>query len=202
MFLSSCVTSTVYKHSREESIQAVFIQGDKLYAAGPEFEYEFNGNSVIRLQSFLNSTYKNKILFTTANFWDYTKNTNEIRGNYSIYLDKEIFTKEEVDDLVKNYKFGIVNVLGTEGTKAMNKLLPDRNINKPLLSGNYYLEGRVVKLDNRDELLEKYLLKKPLEVTVESYGKEVSVNGKAILGPMLVAPAFIMWGVACKTQGC
>lgn len=188
--ITACSSSVDFDGSKQEKINSFLIVGNKLYVVGELHDYEFEHQQVTDLNNFLKNPIANKIKYVDASF--NIKGTSKVEGSYRIILDGKALTQSEKNTVINTYKFN----------SAQNPSI------------TYQAEGNLVKLANREELLQKFRFKQPLEATLRYYktksGLQNTVEGvldgvativMIPVGVVVYVPMMAVWGVACATSG-
>lgn len=191
--VTACSSSLEFDESKQEKIHSFLIVENKLYVVGELHDYEFEHQQVTELNNFLKSLIANKIKSVEANFK--VKESQKVEGRYSIILDGKALTESERNTVINAFHFN----------SAQNPSI------------TYQAEGNLVKLANREELLQKFRFKQPLDARVHYYKTKSGLQNTADraldgvlavamipVAAVLVVPMMIVWGVACagSTGGC
>lgn len=205
LFLSSC--SSYNEIDRDKSgetveIRSTFITDDKLYVFTDSNDYQFEDSDVDKLKNFAASKYNEKIFYFSSTLNVINEN---ISGNYIVYIDPRHLSKDEIDDLTDNYDFSIRNYIENNDTEKFKKLIPDYQ-NKYFLIGYYNADGKIINISNRDELISKYALKKPITATVNYYHKRLEFSQKSkdvaimplqAMTLLIIAPVYLIIMATC-----
>lgn len=187
--LSSCTNKTNQVEQSTEKLHSFFIVDNKLYAVGTLYDYQFEGVLVRELNRFLTTPLTNKINMMEVRFE--VKEAPKVQGSYYIELAQEGLSEKELDQLVREFGFYIGH----------------DNVRK-----NYSADGQLVRLADRDDILQKFRFKQPLEAdfiryeTVNTFDKDTAVS--VIKLPLTVAktvielPVRTFWLMGCATYGC
>ena len=165
--LSACSSSDNKGEIKQEKLYSFLIVQDKLYAVGEHHDYQFEHDLVEKLDSFLKSPYEKFISEIEINL-DVKLGGSTVEGTYRVYVDMSKQTKSQQQKLIDDYGFAHSN----------GKLYK-----------SYRAEGKVVKLQNRDEILQKYRFQKPLDARLV-YSGELSEGAEVALA-ILVMPVTI-----------
>ena len=153
VFLIGCTTNKEEISKKTEVIQAFFIANNNIYAIGDLNSYQFSSSKSEDVQHFINFlNSKDMKAFKEAHIDRIEKNSedNKIKAFISIELDSEKLTEKERQSLFNKpdvYK-------SSQG-------------NPDLFFGISH--GELVKLQNKDEILMKGKLSKPLKTNFIEY---------------------------------
>ena len=154
LFVFGCTTTQEKEISKQtEVIQAFFIANNNIYAVGDLNSYQFSSSKSEDVQNFINFlNSKDMKAFKEARIDRIEKNSedNKIKAFIFIELDSKKLTKKEIESLFNKrdvYK-------SSQG-------------NPNLLFGISH--GELVKLQNKDEILIKGRLSKPLKTNFIEY---------------------------------
>ena len=150
-FLFGCTTNKKEISKQTEVIQAFFIANNNIYAVGNLNSYQFSSSKSENVQHFINFlNSKDMRAFKEAHIDRIEKNTedNSIEAYIFIELDSKKLTEKE-------------------------RLFNKRDVYKSS-QGNHDLffrisHGELVKLQNKDEILNKGKLSKPLKTNLIEY---------------------------------
>lgn len=185
--ITACSSSLEFDESKQEKINSFLIVGNKLYVLGELHDYEFEHQQVTELNNFLKTLIANKIKSVEANF-----NVNEapkVEGSYRITLDGKTLSESERNTVINTFNFN----------SAQNPSI------------TYQSEGKLVKLANREELLQKFRFKQPINATVRYYKTKSGLQNTAegalgvVMLPVAVVvavPFYMFWVGACAVHGC
>ncbi|MDW1122590.1 hypothetical protein P2M42_10475 [Mannheimia haemolytica] len=185
--ITACFSSLEFDESKQEKINSFLIVGNKLYVVGELHDYEFEHQQVAELNNFLKSLIANKIKSVEANFE--VKESKKVEGSYRIILDGKSLTESERSTVMNTFHFN----------SAQNPSI------------TYQAEGNLVKLANREELLQKFRFKQALEANVRYYKMKSGLQNTAegalsiVMLPVAVVavlPFYMFWVGACATYGC
>ena len=152
-FVSGCTTNKEEISKKTEVIQAFFIANNNIYAIGDLNSYQFSSSKSEDVQHFINFlNSKDMKAFKEAHIDRIEKNSedNKIKAFISIELDSKKLTEKERQSLFNKpdvYK-------SSQG-------------NPDLFFGISH--GELVKLQNKDEILMKGKLSKPLKTNFIEY---------------------------------
>ena len=152
-FFIGCTTNKEEISKKTEVIQAFFIANNNIYAIGDLNSYQFSSSKSEDVQHFINFlNSKDMKAFKEAHIDRIEKNSedNKIKAFISIELDSEKLTEKERQSLFNKpdvYK-------SSQG-------------NPDLFFGISH--GELVKLQNKDEILMKGKLSKPLKTNLIEY---------------------------------
>ncbi|WP_448912137.1 hypothetical protein [Haemophilus sputorum] len=154
LFVFGCTTTQEKEISKQtEVIQAFFIANNNIYAVGDLNSYQFSSSKSEDVQNFINFlNSKDMKAFKEARIDRIEKNSedNKIKAFIFIELDSKKLAKKEIESLFNKrdvYK-------SSQG-------------NPDLLFGISH--GELVKLQNKDEILMKGKLSKPLKTNLIEY---------------------------------
>lgn len=195
LFLISCSSVTTKGENRLEAINAFVLDKDKLYVIGQYHDFEFQSNTmpvnpnagldeqfaqmsrgvdIIKSLDMLNHPpYKNNILAIKVTI-DIT-NQATVRGYYDVYLNPDETDKYDKKVLADNYQlthFGTLPVDLIDNVKN-----PNWDPGKKVYSRRFFAMGRIVKLQNRDEIVQKYGLPTPIIANTSYYTSKKDVAG-------------------------
>ena len=174
-FFIGCTTNKEEISKKTEVIQAFFITNNNIYAIGDLNSYKFSSSKSEDVQHFINFlNSKDMKAFKEAHIDRIEKNSedNKIKAFISIELDNEKLTEKERQSLFNKpdvYK-------SSQG-------------NPDLFFGISH--GELVKLQNKDEILIKGKLSKPLKTNFIEYKKSTSFDYE---GTKEGASMAVVWG--------
>ena len=175
LFVVGCTTQEKEISKQTEVIQAFFIANNNIYAVGDLNSYQFSSSKSEDVQYFINFlNSKDMKAFKEARIDRIEKNSedNKIKAFVFIELDSKKLTKKEIESLFNKrdvYK-------SSQG-------------NPDLLFGISH--GELVKLQNKDEILIKGKLSKPLKTNFIEYKKSTSFDYE---GTKEGASMAVVWG--------
>lgn len=176
LFVFGCTTIQEKEISKQtEVIQAFFIANNNIYAVGDLNSYQFSSSKSEDVQNFINFlNSKDMKAFKEARIDRIEKNSedNKIKALIFIELDSKKLAKKEIESLFKKrdvYK-------SSQG-------------NPDLLFEISH--GELVKLQNKDEILIKGKLSKPLKTNFIEYKKSTSFDYE---GTSDGASMALVWG--------
>lgn len=153
ILMISC-SSNSSKTSENETLRALIFSQNKLYVVGRIHDYEFNNEQqVADFQKFLQSPFAKRISKAEADITivENSEDENNIHGWYEIEFDPNKLTTAERHTLVNDFAFHDTTY----------------RFEVPVLVRKYASEGKLVKLTNRNEILQKSSLPTPLNVKVD-----------------------------------
>ena len=159
-FVFGCTTNKEEISKKTEVIQAFFIANNNIYAIGDLNSYQFSSSKSEDVQHFINFlNSKDMKAFKEAHIDRIEKNSedNKIKAFISIELDSKKLTEKERQSLFNKpdvYK-------SSQG-------------NPDLFFGISH--GELVKLQNKDEILMKGKLSKPLKTNFIEYKKSTKLD--------------------------
>ena len=159
-FIFGCTTNKEEISKKTEVIQAFFIANNNIYAIGDLNSYQFSSSKSEDVQHFINFlNSKDMKAFKEAHIDRIEKNSedNKIKAFISIELDSKKLTEKERQRLFNKpdvYK-------SSQG-------------NPDLFFGISH--GELVKLQNKDEILMKGKLSKPLKTNFIEYKKSTKLD--------------------------
>ena len=174
-FVSGCTTNKEEISKKTEVIQAFFIANNNIYAIGDLNSYQFSSSKSEDVQHFINFlNSKDMKAFKEAHIDRIEKNSedNKIKAFIFIELDSKKLAKKEIESLFNKrdvYK-------SSQG-------------NPDLLFGISH--GELVKLQNKDEILIKGKLSKPLKTNFIEYKKSTKFDYEGTREGVSMA---VVWG--------
>ena len=200
--LSGCaVDKNTESHvtSSKEPIQMfMFSQDGRLFVFTDKENFEFKGQDVSNLSIFLNSTYAKSIEKVSPELYIYLDEDKKQWASslLKVLVKADKLTKKQQDELVSQFNF-------TQASQAKDKvkkeIKEDFDISSQLdifYIKTYKADGIIQEYKNRDELLAKYKLAKPIVATVHrttyttSKSYSLSDTGENILmGPLIILTA-------------
>ena len=174
-FVSGCTTNKEEISKKTEVIQAFFIANNNIYAIGDLNSYQFSSSKSEDVQHFINFlNSKDMKAFKEAHIDRIEKNSedNKIKAFISIELDSKKLTEKERQSLFIKpdvYK-------SSQG-------------NPDLFFGISH--GELVKLQNKDEILMKGKLSKPLKTNFIEYKKSTKFDYEGTREGVSMA---VVWG--------
>ena len=201
-FLSGCaVDKNTESHitSSKEPIQMfMFSQDGRLFVFTDKENFEFKGQDVSNLSTFLNSPHAKSIEKVSPELYIYLDEDKKQWASsfLKVLVKADKLTKKQQDELVSQFNF-------TQASQAEDKvkqgIKEDFGISSQLdvfYIKTYKADGIIQEYKNRDELLAKYKLAKPIVATVHrttyttSKSYSLSDTGENILmGPLIILTA-------------
>ncbi|MBQ0212319.1 hypothetical protein KAH51_02460 [Proteus vulgaris] len=200
LFLTACSSYTKIDSNKSGDIikvKSALIENDNLYILSDSTNYHFKGEAITALKKFATSKYNQKVIYFSASLGIMGSVVN---GSYMIYLDPKDFTIDELDELASTYHFYRSNYQSNSDEEMIKNQIPNYE-NRFFIIGKFYANGEMVNLSNKDELLEKYSLPKPIFVNVNYYSKHltpsdtlktIAVMPFQAISLILVAPLYII----------
>ena len=200
--LSGCaVDKNTESHvtSSKEPIQMfMFSQDGRLFVFTDKENFEFKGQDVSNLSTFLNSPHAKSIEKVSPELYIYLDEDKKQWASsfLKVLVKADKLTKKQQDELVSQFNF-------TQASQAKDKvkqgIKEDFGISSQLdvfYIKTYKADGIIQEYKNRDELLAKYKLAKPIVATVHrttyttSKSYSLSDTGENILmGPLIILTA-------------
>ena len=78
---------------------------------------------------------------------------NEVTGEYTVYLDESKYSKEEKEQLQKQYWFNPISYIHSDFLSAVKR--------------QYRAFGKRIRFNNRDEIISKFSMPEPIEISLE-----------------------------------
>lgn len=200
LFLNACSSYTQIDSNKSGDVikvKSALIENDNLYIVSDSTNYHFKGGAITALKKFATSKYNEKVIYFSASLGIMG---NVVNGSYMIYLDPKDFTIDELDDLASTYHFYRSNYQSNNDDEMIKNQIPNYE-NRFFIIGKFYANGEMVNLSNKDELLEKYSLPKPVFANVNYYSKHlkpsdtlktIAVMPLQAISLILVAPLYII----------
>jgi len=161
--LTSCVTHINKPIKTTEKIYAFMIEKNKIYLIGEQSDYLLQNQDVEAMQHFLTSPYAKQTLFFTMKL---DSLDNEITGEYTVYLDESKYSKEEKEQLQKQYWFNPISYIHSDFLSAVKLRNPNWKANQPALKRQYRAFGKRIRFNNRDEIISKFSMPEPIEISL------------------------------------
>ena len=200
--LSGCaVDKNTESHvtSSKEPIQMfMFSQDGRLFVFTDKENFEFKGQDVSNLSTFLNSPHAKSIEKVSPELYIYLDEDKKQWASsfLKVLVKADKLTKKQQDELISQFNF-------TQASQAKDKvkqgIKEDFGISSQLdvfYIKTYKADGIIQEYKNRDELLAKYKLAKPIVATVHrttyttSKSYSLSDTGENILmGPLIILTA-------------
>ena len=200
--LSACTTdknTESHVTSSKEAIQMfMFSQDGRLFVFTDKENFEFKGQDVSSLSTFLNSPHAKSIEKVSPELYIYLdEDKKQWASSYlKVLVKADKLTKKQQDELVSQFNF-------IQASQAKDKvkqgIKEDFGISSQLdvfYIKTYKADGIIQEYKNRDELLAKYKLAKPIMATVHrttyttSKSYSLSDTGENILmGPLIILTA-------------
>ena len=200
--LSGCaVDKNTESHvtSSKEPIQMfMFSQDGRLFVFTDKENFEFKGQDVSNLSTFLNSPHAKSIEKVSPELYIYLDEDKKQWASsfLKVLVKADKLTKKQQDELVSQFNF-------TQASQAKDKvkqgIKEDFGISSQLdvfYIKTYKADGIIQEYKNRDELLAKYKLAKPIVAIVHrttyttSKSYSLSDTGENILmGPLIILTA-------------
>lgn len=185
--------------SSKEAIQMfMFSQDGRLFVFTDKENFEFKGQDVSSLSTFLNSPHAKSIEKVSPELYIYLdEDKKQWASSYlKVLVKADKLTKKQQDELVSQFNF-------IQASQAKDKvkqgIKEDFGISSQLdvfYIKTYKADGIIQEYKNRDELLAKYKLAKPIMATVHrttyttSKSYSLSDTGENILmGPLIILTA-------------
>ena len=203
--LSGCaVDKNTESHvtSSKEPIQMfMFSQDGRLFVFTDKENFEFKGQDVSNLSTFLNSPHAKSIEKVSPELYIYLDEDKKQWASsfLKVLVKADKLTKKQQDELISQFNF-------TQASQAKDKvkqgIKEDFGISSQLdvfYIKTYKADGIIQEYKNRDELLAKYKLAKPIVATVhrttyttnKSYS--LSDTGENILTAPLIILTAPLW---------
>lgn len=176
--LVSC-TSQTELDIKNEKFHSFLIVENKLYAIGELHDYEFENNLVRELNDFLQSPFVNKIQAIEISLS--IKDSPNVTGSYKVLLSPQTFSEREIEKLKTDFGF---------------ELYPEQLIK------TYHADGKVVKLANRAEILQKFRFKQPLDATLTYYNTTLTEHPALSAFSPILLPIGIIIYIPVAMIGC
>ena len=203
--LSGCaVDKNTESHvtSSKEPIQMfMFSQDGRLFVFTDKENFEFKGQDVSNLSTFLNSPHAKSIEKVLPELYIYLDEDKKQWASslLKVLVKADKLTKKQQDELVSQFNF-------TQASQAEDKvkqgIKEDFGISSQLdvfYIKTYKADGIIQEYKNRDELLAKYKLAKPIVATVHrttyatSKSYSLSDTGENILTAPLIILTAPLW---------
>ena len=201
-FLSACTAdknTESHVTSSKEAIQMfMFSQDGRLFVFTDKENFEFKGQDVSNLSTFLNSPHAKSIEKVSPELYIYLdEDKKQWASSYlKVLVKADKLTKKQQDELVSQFNF-------TQASQAKDKVKQGIKENFGISSQldvfyikTFKADGIIQEYKNRDELLAKYKLAKPIMATVHrttyttSKSYSLSDTGENILmGPLIILTA-------------
>ena len=167
LFLICLLTSRVTHINKPikttEKIYAFMIEKNKIYLIGEQSDYLLQNQDVEAMQHFLTSPYAKQTLFFTMKL---DSLDNEVTGEYTVYLDESKYSKEEKEQLQKQYWFNPISYIHSDFLSAVKLRNPNWKANQPALKRQYRAFGKRIRFNNRDEIISKFSMPEPIEISL------------------------------------
>ena len=198
--LSGCaVDKNTESHvtSSKEPIQMfMFSQDGRLFVFTDKENFEFKGQDVSNLSTFLNSPHAKSIEKVSPELYIYLDEDKKQWASsfLKVLVKADKLTKKQQDELVSQFNF-------TQASQAKDKvkqgIKEDFGISSQLdvfYIKTYKADGIIQEYKNRDELLAKYKLAKPIVATVHrtTYTTNKSYSLSDTDENILTAPLIIL----------
>ena len=200
--LSACAvdktTESDVTSSKEPIQMFMFSQDGRLFVFTDKDNFEFKGQDVSNLSTFLNSPHAKSIEKVSPELYIYLDEDKKQWASsfLKVLVKADKLTKKQQDELVSQFNF-------TQASQAKDKIKKgikeDFGISSQLdvfYIKTYKADGIIQEYKNRDELLAKYKLAKPIMATVHrttyttSKSYSLSDTGENILmGPLIILTA-------------
>ncbi len=200
--LSACTadknTESHVTSSKEPIQMFMFSQDGRLFVFTDKENFEFKGQDVSNLSTFLNSPHAKSIEKVSPELYIYLDEDKKQWASsfLKVLVKADKLTKKQQDELVSQFNF-------TQASQAKDKvkqgIKEDFGISSQLdvfYIKTYKADGIIQEYKNRDELLAKYKLAKPIMTTVHrttyttSKSYSLSDTGENILmGPLIILTA-------------
>ena len=184
--------------SKEPIEMFMFSQDGRLFVFTDKENFEFKGQDVSNLSTFLNSPHAKSIEKVSPELYIYLDEDKKQWASslLKVLVKADKLTKKQQDELVSQFNF-------TQASQAEDKvkqgIKEDLGISSQLdvfYIKTYKADGIIQEYKNRDELLAKYKLTKPIMATVHrttyttSKSYSLSDTGENILmGPLIILTA-------------
>ena len=203
--LSACTvdknTESDVTSSKEPIQMFMFSQDGRLFVFTDKESFEFKGQDVSNLSTFLNSPHAKSIEKVSPKLYIYlNEEKKQWASSYlKVLVKADKLTKKQQDELVNQFNF-------TQASQAKDKvkqgIKEDFGISSQLdvfYIKTYKADGIIQEYKNRDELLAKYKLTKPIMATVyhttytTSKSYSLSDTGENILTAPLIILTAPLW---------
>lgn len=170
--------------TKDEQLHSFLIVQNKLYIVGERHDYQFESDLVGQLNHFLKSPYAKHTEEVKAQF--IIEKHPVVDGEYGVFLSGDKLKPADRAKLKADYGFN--------------------NASNDLMYRKYEAKGKVVKLENRAEILQKYRFKKPMAAKVIYHEYELSSDQKREIAlgvaaaPVMVPLAVVAGVVALPIQ--
>lgn len=176
LFLTACTRTAHDKlPPKTETIRAFFIADNALYAVGELYSYQFEAdemqyNNVEKLIRFLQSKEMKAFKSAEIKSIHWFRDENQVSADLMITLNAQKLKPKQLEALKKNYD---------AKQTASNIQIQTKIIN-----------GRVINLENKAEVLVKGKLTPPLKTTLTEYRAKEEIDGDwttmMILSPVII----------------
>lgn len=187
-FLTGCVTRISEPTDSIERIYAFMIEKDKIYLIGEQSDYLLQNQDVSAMQAFLTSSFAKQTLFFTMKL---DSLDSDVKGEYVVYLDESKYNKEEKEKLQKQYWFNPISYIHSDLIPAVRAKNATWQANQPALKRQYRAFGQRLRFKNREEILNKYRLAQPINITLTSRTSSKQVIADDIASDIAVNGIFI-----------
>ncbi|MFA9500616.1 hypothetical protein ACERCG_09370 [Mannheimia sp. E30BD] len=160
--------------TKRDNLQSFLIVQNKLYIVGELHDYQFEHDLVTQLNHFLKSPYANHIEQVEAQF--IIEKSPKVEGEYKVYLSGDKLKPTDRARLKSEFSFN--DAAGS------------------MMYRSYKANGQIVKLANRNEILQKYRFKKPIEARVIYYEFESDTSAGEIALAAVTYPITIPLAIA------
>lgn len=200
--LSGCaVDKNTESHvtSSKEPIQMfMFSQDGRLFVFTDKENFEFKGQDVSNLSTFLNSPHAKSIEKVSPELYIYLDEDKKQWASslLKVLVKADKLTKKQQDELVSQFNFTQASQAEDKVKKGIKEGFGISSQLDVFYIKTYKADGIIQEYKNRDELLAKYKLAKPIVATVhrttyttnKSYS--LSDTGENILmGPLIILTA-------------
>lgn len=176
LFLTACMrTGHDELPSKTETIQAFFIANNTLYAVGELHSYQFEPdemqyNNVEKLLRFLQSKEMKAFKSAKIESIHWFRDENQVSANLEITLNAQKLSPEQLEALKKNYN--------------AKQVTSNLRINTEIIN------GKVINLKNKTEILAKGRLTPALKTTLTEYRAKEELDSDwttlMILSPVII----------------
>lgn len=182
-----------HTHTEQEKLKSFLIVQDKLYIVGQLHDYQFENDLVTQLDRFLKSPYANQIKDIRIQFVTDGYQPADVEGEYGVFVSGDKLTPSDRAQLKAEFGFD--------------------DVSSNMMYRSYKANGKIVRLTNRNEILQKYRFKQPLEAKLiyEFYpGSEdkreaaLAIASAPITIPLFIAKTLILlpFQIICFPLSC
>lgn len=215
LFFSGCSNIVVQdpkQPNEQELVQAFFISNNNLYAISNKRSYRFFSNKVAAFQQFTQSEWASKVAFAHAQVK--VQDQEQVEGTIYLFIPRTLISDGQFAKLRDEYRYSLFaaeSEIDTKFKSAARAVLNEEQLQASYLRLVYAGTGKIVEVENRELILQRYALPKPITTNISYFitKKDIAGDAKAAATVPLIPiaiivsiPVMIIWGASCSAHGC